>query len=222
MPGQQGPAWRNMRGVSRISALYDAYLRKAPRQSRSRSVVEAILGAASERLSRSGDEEDVTIQEVANRAGVGVGSLYDYFRDRRSLLSALAAKVTEDNLKAFEELLATTHDLPLAEGVGRIVDFCFQTYTSNTRIPRAVMKIAHSIGLMPTLAQSQNVFAESLATALKKRSDVTTSNIDLAAWTCTHAMMGVVLTLVWQEESKHTQEAVRADVVRLFIRHLGN
>ncbi|MCW5837818.1 MAG: helix-turn-helix transcriptional regulator, partial [Labilithrix sp.] len=76
--------------MSRISSLYDAYLRKAPRQSRSRSVVEAILGAASERLSRGGEEEDVTLQEVADRAGVGIGSLYDYFRDRRSILSALA------------------------------------------------------------------------------------------------------------------------------------
>ena len=119
--------------MSRISSLYDAYLRKAPRQSRSRSVVEAVLGAASERLSRSGDEADVSLQDIAKRAGVGIGSLYDYFRDRRSLLAALAAKVTEDNLDAFQVLLAKTHDLPLNEACGLLVDFCFETYASNKR-----------------------------------------------------------------------------------------
>ncbi|MBX3208665.1 MAG: TetR family transcriptional regulator [Labilithrix sp.] len=206
--------------MSRISALYDAYLRKAPRQSRSRSVVEAILGAASERLSRSGDEEDVTLQEVANRAGVGIGSLYDYFRDRRSILSALAAKVTEDNLRAFEDVLQSTHELSLEEGVGKIVDFCFATYTANKRVPRAVLKIAHSIGLMPTLAESQTVFAESLAAALRRRDDVAPRDLHLTAWTITQAMMGVMNTLVWQDEPTHTEAELRSELIALFCKHL--
>lgn len=206
--------------MSRISSLYDAYLRKAPRQSRSRSVVEAILGAASERLSRGGEEEDVTLQEVADRAGVGIGSLYDYFRDRRSILSALAAKVTEDNLRAFEAVLASTHDLPLEEGIGKIADFCFATYTANKRIPRAVLKIAHSIGLMPTLAESQTVFAESLAAALRKRTDVAARDLELSAWTITQAMMGVMNTLVWQDSPRHSEAELRRELIALFARHL--
>ena len=207
--------------MSQISALYDAYLRKAPRQSRSRSVVEAILHAAAEKLARSGDEEDVTIQDVAARAGVGVGSLYDYFRDRRSVLSALTVKITEDNLRTFEDLLAKANGLPLDAAVALLVDFCFDTYASNKRIPRAVLKIAHSVGLMPALAQSQTVFARSLAAWLRKRSDVTAPDVDLAAWTVTQAMMGVVHTLVWQDEPPFAREAMRADLVRLFGKHLG-
>ncbi|MBX3198905.1 MAG: TetR family transcriptional regulator [Labilithrix sp.] len=206
--------------MSRISSLYDAYLRKAPRQSRSRSVVEAILGAASERLSRGGEEEDVTLQEVADRAGVGIGSLYDYFRDRRSILSALAAKVTEDNLRAFEAVLASTHDLSLEDGIGKIVDFCFATYTANKRVPRAVLKIAHSIGLMPTLAESQTVFAESLAAALRKRTDVAARDLELSAWTITQAMMGVMNTLVWQDSPRHSEAELRRELIALFARHL--
>ena len=73
-----------------------------------------------------------------------------------------------------------------------MVDFCFETYTSNKRVPRAVLKIAHSIGLMPTLAQSQTVFSESLAASLRKRKDIRVHDIDLTAWTITQAMMGVI------------------------------
>lgn len=207
--------------MSRISALYDTYLRKAPRQSRSRSVVEAVLSAASERLSRSGDEADVTIQDIADRAGVGIGSLYDYFRDRPSVLAAVAAKLTEDNLVAFQAVLAKTHALPLTDACGLLVDFCFETYLANKRGSRAILKITHAVGMMPALAQSQTVFAESMADALRKRADVTVPDVDVAAWNVTQAMMGMVQTMTWQDDPPHPQEAVRADAVRLFSRHLG-
>lgn len=207
--------------MSRISSFYDTYLRKAPRQSRSRSVVEAVLGAASERLSRSGDEADITIQDVAERAGVGIGSLYDYFRDRPSLLAAVSAKLMEDNLVGFQAVLARTEDLPLTDACGLIVDFCFETYLSNKRRTRAILKIAHSVGLMPAFAQSQTVFAQSLAVALRKRADITAPNVDVAAWTVTQAMMGVVQTMIWQDDPTHAHEAVRAEAVGLFCRYLG-
>lgn len=207
--------------MSRISTFYDTYLRKAPRQSRSRSVVEAVLSAATERLGRSGDESDITIQELADRAGVGIASLYDYFRDRPSLLAAVSAKLMEDNLAGFEKILAQTETLPLDEACGLIVDFCFETYLSSKRRTRAILKIAHSVGLMPAFAQSQTTFARSLAAALRKRTDITTPNVDVAAWTVTQAMMGIVQTLIYQDEPPHAAAAVRAEAVSLFCGYLG-
>lgn len=46
-------------------------------------------------MPQHGDDDHVTLNDIAARAGVGVGSLYDYFADRDSVLSGLAAKVTE-------------------------------------------------------------------------------------------------------------------------------
>jgi AcrR family transcriptional regulator len=207
--------------MSRITALYDAFLRKVPTQSRSRNVVETILIAAADKLARTDDEERLTLQDVAQRAGVGIGSLYDYFVDRRGLLAALAAKLTEDNLHDFEQLLPTTHALPLEDVIRLVVDFCFERYASNKRLPRMVLKVAHSAGLMPTLAQSQALFAESLAAALRKRTDVTSDDVEVAAWTVTQAMMGVIHTLVWLDDEPHQRDQVRADVIRLFHRHLA-
>ena len=34
-------------------------------------------------------------------------------------------------------------------------------------------------------------------------------------------MMGVVQTMIWQDDPTHAREAVRADVVRLVTVHLG-
>ena len=202
--------------TSRTSWLYETYLRRAPRQSRSRSVVEAILRAAAEQLTREGDEERVLMQGVADRAGVGISSLYAYFKDRRSLLAALTAKVTEDNRHAFDAVLERTAALSREDGVRRIVDFCFTRFTSDKRGPRAVLKVAHAIGLMPTIAQRTDIAAESLARALRKRTDVHVADVDRAAWVMTHTMMGAVHTLIWQDHPRWSSESLRAEMVALF------
>jgi AcrR family transcriptional regulator len=90
--------------MTTIASLYEAFLRKAPRHSRARTIVEALLSAAMEQLSREGSEDRVAVQGVADREGVGIGSLDDYFGDRRNLLAAVAAKVTEDNRRAFQAI----------------------------------------------------------------------------------------------------------------------
>lgn len=62
--------------------------RKAPRQDRAKATVEAIL-IAGERLTRQGGVEAWTTNHVAELAGVSIGSLYQYFPSKESLVVAL-------------------------------------------------------------------------------------------------------------------------------------
>ena len=50
--------------------LYERFLRKAPKQSRSRSVVEAVLDAAAELLPGNDADDSVTLNDMAHRAGL--------------------------------------------------------------------------------------------------------------------------------------------------------
>ncbi|MFC4013823.1 TetR/AcrR family transcriptional regulator [Nonomuraea purpurea] len=63
--------------------------RKHPRQQRSRETVAAILEAAAQLFQRHGYSETTT-NKVAERAGVSIGSLYQYFPNKDALLVALA------------------------------------------------------------------------------------------------------------------------------------
>ena len=56
-----------MKSRSRMDTLYDRYLRKQPKQSRSRTVVEAILTATADVIGRTDDDESLTVQQVAER-----------------------------------------------------------------------------------------------------------------------------------------------------------
>jgi AcrR family transcriptional regulator len=62
--------------------------RRTPRQARSARLVEAILQAAVRVLERDGAAAFTTIR-VAERAGVSVGSLYQYFPNKESILFRL-------------------------------------------------------------------------------------------------------------------------------------
>ena len=204
----------------RIEALYDVFLRKQPRQSRSRSVVEAILGATGDRLNAADGEESVTVQGVAERAGVGIGSLYDYFRDREGLLAGFAAKVTEDNLRDFEELLARTKSMPLRDSIALIIDHAFVTYADNPKLPRSIMRIAHAVGFVPTIIESQMKFAQALGGALGERTDITVADCDAAAYVLTHSIMGVMLTQVWQTSAPVERDTVRSQLIAMAVAYL--
>ncbi len=61
--------------------------RRRPRQARSRATWEAIVEAAAQILERRGPGGFNT-NEVAERAGVSIGTLYQYFADKHAILAA--------------------------------------------------------------------------------------------------------------------------------------
>jgi AcrR family transcriptional regulator len=69
--------------------------RKSPVQARSMASVEAILDATIQVLLKAGRER-LTTTRVAARAGVSVGTLYQYFPNKRALLQATLRRHLED------------------------------------------------------------------------------------------------------------------------------
>lgn len=65
--------------------------RRSPRQARSRATCEAIVEAAAQIVERQGPEA-LTTNAVAERAGVSIGTLYQYFPDKQAILIAAARR----------------------------------------------------------------------------------------------------------------------------------
>ena len=80
-----------MSGLQKPSALRP---RKKPRQPRSAETVASILEAAAQVL-EAGGFEGFNTNAVARRAGVSIGSLYQYFPNKEALTIALIRRETE-------------------------------------------------------------------------------------------------------------------------------
>jgi AcrR family transcriptional regulator len=65
--------------------------RRRPKQARSRATWDAIVEAAAQILERRGTE-GLNTNAVAERAGVSIGTLYQYFADKQALLVAAARR----------------------------------------------------------------------------------------------------------------------------------
>lgn len=86
--------------------------RKAPRQRRSRQLVEDILEAAIRVLSREGASRFTTAR-VAETAGVSVGSLYQYFPNKEAILFRLQTDEWKRTGDLMHSILADTSRPPL-------------------------------------------------------------------------------------------------------------
>ncbi|GLZ33890.1 TetR family transcriptional regulator [Lentzea sp. NBRC 105346] len=80
-------------------------MRRQPVQQRGAATVTAILDACASLLNDY-DYDDITTARIVDVAGVPIGSFYQYFPDKRSVVHALALRGMESYLNEVEELFA--------------------------------------------------------------------------------------------------------------------
>ena len=93
--------------------------RKKPQQARSADLVAAILEAAIQVLAREGAQRFTTTR-VAERAGVSVGSIYQYFPNKAAILFRLQSDEWQQTTRMLHDTLRDTRRPPL-ERLRRLV-----------------------------------------------------------------------------------------------------
>lgn len=84
-------------------------MRKHPQQLRSRQAVQALVDATGQIIAERGLAQTTT-NHIADRAGVSVGSLYQYFEDKDDLVEALLERLSREIAGAIDDTLAEVHD----------------------------------------------------------------------------------------------------------------
>lgn len=192
-------------------------LRRVPRQSRSRMTVDAIVEATGQILERDGLEA-MNTNAVAERAGVSVGSLYQYFPSKASLLAELYARERRFMAEALSaELQAHVHDDPdiLAEAIVRAFQVTW------TRMPVTGKALAEQAPRLGVVAKGEDSRADAIELlrelfTLRWSDQHRERSPAAAAFTLFHAIDAVV-----RESVSHAHpEAVRDEAERMLARLL--
>jgi AcrR family transcriptional regulator len=158
--------------------------RKSPRQARATVTLDAIFEATIQVLLAGGPHQ-LTTTRVAERAGVSVGTLYQYFPHKQALIYALNARYLEILAGKIEATCEAHH----GETAGRMVEALIYTYwRAKTERPDVTRALYRSV------VELDN---EALIEAFARRVDAaTTAMLASACDISFDDLDGVNLTLV--------------------------
>ncbi len=98
-----------------------ARVRRVPRQERSRILVDCIRIAAAEILKKDGPKA-LTTNNIAARAGVSIGSLYQYFANKEQILEEVFRERATQNVEDSVEWAGWVRTLPIRDVIRLMVE----------------------------------------------------------------------------------------------------
>jgi AcrR family transcriptional regulator len=102
--------------------------RRVPTQARSRERVERMLASATTLIAQKGSDA-LRMSEVAELAGVSIGSLYQFFPDKSSLIRTLAERYNAEGVACVRaELAPVTNAAELRAALERVVDGYYEMF----------------------------------------------------------------------------------------------
>ena len=142
--------------------------RKRPVQRRSTATVDALHVATIQVLTREGLSRCTTTR-VAERAGMSVGSLYQYYPNRDALLADVLARHLDGVADAVQRACDAKRGSPVADMAGALVTAIVAAKLRNPAESRALYAVAAEHGgielVARTQARSVTAIAQMLATA---------------------------------------------------------
>ena len=186
--------------------------RRLPRQARSLYKVELMLEAALQLLEQ-GEIGALTTNAVAAKAGVSIGTLYQYFGDKQALLDALVARELGDMSKG---VVNAMQDVPAAPGdrIRGVFKAVVGAYGGRGAVHRKLIEhaLTHHTGgrLSPLYENLQHAFTSA---GVPGQGEDRIRLSEAQAFVLTHAIAGVLRTLAATTNPPALQDVEDALVV---------
>jgi len=168
--------------------------RKTPIQARSAATVDAIAKAAIQVLLSDGGHR-LTTTRVAERAGVSVGTMYQYFPHKQALLYAVVQQHMAEYVESFEAACRQHRDQsirPMAEG---IVNAFVDAKLHQPDVSRALYKIAAELDTDELRIGLSKRLQDACSTLLASATDVRFDDLPDVSFTLLTAMNGSMRAL---------------------------
>lgn len=192
--------------------------RKTPKQDRSRATVEALLEATTDILLRDGYAK-LTTNRIADRAGVNIASLYQYFPGKEAIVAELRRRHGADQRDVLRQVLANRRPAELESTIRALVSVGVTGHAQAPRLHRVFTEEMPALGYRDVAAIDAPIF-EAMRRFLQE-ADADVRDIDLALWMIATAS-GAVLHRAAVERPEDLSTGVIADeLITLLCRYLG-
>lgn len=196
--------------------------RKLPRQERSQTTVAAILEAAIELFSTRGFA-DTSTNAVARRAGISIGSLYQYFPNKDAIIVALFDRHLDGVERLVAESLGWLRDpsVRLRDGIRRLLESLAALHDRDPRLAHATDP--HGAGAIAgeaLLRRRETQFRQHLVAVLEARPDVRPGNRELMATLLYEIVEAMSRTLMHGAAKRFARKAAFEEATEAICRYL--
>ncbi len=163
--------------------------RKTPRQARSVVTVDAIFEATIQVLLSHGLQR-LTTTRVADRAGVSVGTLYQYYPNKQSLLYAVLGHHLDRVVESVEQACGRHHHEPLAMMVPPLIQAYVDAKTARLDEANALNLVAAELNSADLIAQASKRVRSAILSMLATASDARFDDLNIVSFMVHAAMAG--------------------------------
>ena len=194
--------------------------RKSPQQSRSRVTVEAILDGAIQVLEREGSLA-LTTTRIAQAAGVSVGTLYQYFPHRKSILDALQEREFQRTLAVMQEVMLDSPAGSTDELARAVIRGLFTLYAAAPELHR-VLVIEGLVGAAPEQVKAFDLRMVNMVRSVLSGARLTCRrrNVDAAAFVAYQSVRASMLAHLLEAPSGLDEAALTEELADLLHRYL--
>jgi AcrR family transcriptional regulator len=191
--------------------------RRIPQQDRSRRRYDQILDVATNLFSEKGFERTTT-NEIASRAGISIGSLYQYFRNKEAIVVALMDRYVEAVRGVTDEFMARdVQALSVAEAIDQLLDPYVRFHTENAAFSRLWLgadlsdQLDEAIGRMSEEALARiNTLVRARIRGIRKDRARLVSMV-------TQGIVKSLLSLLMQSDDSRFREQAAAEVKHMLV-----
>ena len=194
--------------------------RKLPVQARSAASVDAILKATIQVLLKAGKER-LTTTGVAMRAGVSVGTLYQYFPNKSSLLQAALRRHMDEVTEAVERICLEQRGRPLREMATALIHAFLAAKMRDVKTSIALYSVSSDVDGVRIVQQMAVRSNGAIAAMLASSCEPMTKDPQLVASMLQGAMAGVSRRLLESEAPEKQFAALREELVLLACAYLA-
>ncbi len=192
--------------------------RRIPRQERAERTVEAIIEGAAQIL-EAGGLAVLTTNTVAERAGVSIGTFYQYFADKNALLVAMAKREVAATLEAVARALQSGSDTTMEGRVRGMVHAILNAFRGRQRVRKAMVEAIFAQGAGNELMMPIAAFTAA-SRAGARQDGLPVLSVE-QTFVLSRALMGAIRAAVLEDQPFFKSHAFEDELVRLVLAYLG-
>lgn len=170
--------------------------RKRPQQARSRATFDAIVEAGAQLLVEEGYHQ-LSTNKIAERAGVSIGSLYQYFPNKEAVVATVVEQFAERQYEILVEGLEEVLTAPLEEAVGHLIGSLLEAKQAEPELSRVLFGELPPLGQLDVARHWTQRACELVRGALEARNEeIEPDDLELAAFVLVTSCHGVVHSTV--------------------------